>query len=289
MKRKTIALAALVALAVAPVLSALAAPPTGAGKGKAKVTTAPVATEPPTVGSSLNPMFAPFQWGKSHTDVVKVHNQTGGIFDIDYNPQLAKLQPGVKMQAVEAERDAKKAAFGASWVEFKDTPTGYDQTGIKDEYTYRNKEGVVYVDRNGRRRYFFFIADRLWKIYDEVTFGEQVGKTFAEVVAKLNAQLGVPGRVRAADAAQGLAQTTVDWQDATTHLRVLDRGASLYGQVLEERATLGNLVQLRAAKIDDPFAVDPSISAATRGLGRYDPNAARASASASSKPPKKKR
>lgn len=288
MKRKTIALAALVVLAVVPVLSALAAPPAG-GKGHAKAVAAPVATEPPTVGSSLNPMFAPFKWGASHTEVVKAHNQTGGVFDVDYNPQLAKLQPGVKMQAVEAERDAKKAAFSASWVEFKDTPTGYDQTGIKDEYTYRNKESVIYVDRNGRRRYFFFIADRLWKIYDEVTFGEQVGKTFAEVVAKLNTQLGVPGRVRAADTAQGLAQTTVDWQDAVTHLRALDRGGNIYGQVLEERATLGNLVQLRAAKIDDPFAVDPSISAATRGLGRFDPNAARASASASSKVPKKKR
>jgi hypothetical protein len=193
------------------------------------------------------------------------------------------------MQALEAERDAKKSAFAASWVEFKDTPTGYDQTGIKDEYTYRNKESIMYVDRSARRRYFFFIGDRLWKIYDEVTLSDQVGKTFAEAVAKLNAQLGTNGRVRAADAAQGLAQTTVDWQDATTHLRLVDRGASVFGQAFEEKNTLGNLAQLRSAKIEDPFAVDPSISAATRGVGRSDPNASKGSASASSKPPPKKK
>lgn len=287
MKRKTLAIAALAALAVAPVLTAFAGPPP-ANTGKGKGATAPVATEAPTLSSNLNQMYEPFKWGMNHAEVIKVHNQTGGVFDVDYNPQLAKLQPGVKMQALEAERDAKKSAFAASWVEFKDTPTGYDQTGIKDEYTYRNKESIMYVDRMGRRRYYFFINDRLWKIYDEVAFTEQTGKTFAEVVTKMNTQLGTPGRVRAADPAQGLAQTTVDWQDGTTHMRLADRGVSVFGQVFEEKATLGNLAQLRANKADDPFAVDPSISAATRGVGRSDPNAAKASASASAKPPPKK-
>lgn len=288
MKRKTIAFAALAALAALPVLTAFAGPPPAGGKPGGKASAAPVATEAPTLGQNLNQMYEPFKWGMNHAEVIKVHNQTGGVFDLDYNPQLAKLQPGVKMQALEAERDSKKSAFAASWVEFKDTPTGYDQTGIKDEYTYRNKESIMYVDRNARRRYFFFIGDRLWKIYDEVSFSEQSGKTFTEVVTKLNTQLGTPGRIRAADAAQGIAQTTVDWQDGSTHLRAVDRGASVYGLVFEEKATLGNLAQLRANKADDPFAVDPSISAATRGVGRSDPNAAKASASASSKPPPKR-
>jgi len=194
-------LAALAALAALPVLTAFAGPPPAGGKPGGKASAAPVATEAPTLGQNLNQMYEPFKWGMNHAEVIKVHNQTGGVFDLDYNPQLAKLQPGVKMQALEAERDSKKSAFAASWVEFKDTPTGYDQTGIKDEYTYRNKESIMYVDRNARRRYFFFIGDRLWKIYDEVSFSEQSGKTFTEVVTKLNTQLGTPGRIRAADAA----------------------------------------------------------------------------------------
>ena len=220
-------------------------------------------------------MYAPFKWGATHQEVSKAHNQTNGIFDTDYNPTLAKMQPGVKMQALEAERENKKTALTATWVEFKDTPTGYDQTAIKDEFTYKNKESIMYVDRNGRRRFFFFIGDRLWKIYDEVALGEQgvMGKTFAEVVTKLNAQLGVGGRILAPDAAAGRTQTTVDWQDSATHLRAVDRGASNCGIVLEDRPTLGNLAQLRANKPEDPLAMDPSIAAATRGVGRADPNA----------------
>lgn len=247
---------------------------------------AAVAADPPTTTNPLTKMYDGFKWGMTHAEVAKVHNQTGGIFDNDYNPQLAKMQPGVKMQALEAERENKKVAFTATWIEFKDTPTGYDQTAIKDEYTYRNKESVMYVDRDGRRRYFFFMGDRLWKVYDEVALGEQgvMGKTFQDVVNKLNAATGVTGRILPPDPASGRTQTTVDWQDATTHLRAVDRGAGSSGIVLEDRATLGNLAQLRANKVEDPLAMDPSIAAATRGNGRVDPNAGKADGG----PPKKK-
>jgi hypothetical protein len=47
------------------------------------------------------------------------------------------------------------------------------------------------------------------------------------------------------------------------------------GVVLEDKRTLSNLPQLRAMKAEDPFALDPSVSAITRG-GISDPNAARA-------------
>jgi hypothetical protein len=268
--RGVLAAAILTAIAIAP-------PALLAGNPPPKPAAPAVPAEPPTINGSMNSSFEGFRWGMSHNDVAKVHNQTGGIFDNDYNPLLAKMQPGVKMQALEAEREAKKAAFAATWVEFKDTPTGYDQTGIKDEYTYRNKESIMYVDRQGRRRYFFFIADKLWKIYDEIPLGDSgpMGKTFSDVVSKLTQQFGVAGRVQPANPAQGRTQTVVDWQDGATHLRAIDRGPATIGLVYEDRATLANIAQLRANKEEDPLAMDPSIAAATRGQGRVDPNAAR--------------
>ncbi len=100
--------------------------------------------------------------------------------------------------------------------------------------------------------------------------------------------LGVAGRPRAQDPSNGLDFTTVDWQDGATHLRVIDRGKNLVGVVLEERATLNSLPQLRGNKSDDPMAMDPSIAAATHG-GISDPShqSANPSASASAKPKKK--
>jgi hypothetical protein len=254
----------------------------------------PVAAEPASVGS-LAPLLEGFKWGSNHAEIIKIHNQVGGVFDKDYDPILAKLQPGARMQATEAERDSKKSAFAASWIEFKDTPTGFDRTAIKDEYTYRNKEAVMYVDRAGRRRYFFFINDRLWKIYDEVALPAPAGppssalggaKTFVEAVTKLAADLGAPGRILAADPEKGRPHTVIDWQDASTHLRVVDRTGEplpVVGLVLEDRATLGNIATLRANKSDDPLAMDPAIAQATRGEGRVDPNAPR---DAGAPPPK---
>ncbi len=232
----------------------------------------------PTVGTMAT-MLEQFRWGTTHLDVIRTYNQTGGLFDQEYNPRLAKLQPGVAMQAVEAERDQKKKFFEQSYIQFLDTPTGFDNTSIKGEYTYRNHESVMYVDRLGKRRYFFFFgtppSDRLWKILDDIPLKADgpLGRTYQEAVTKLNVQLSTPARIRPANPSQGLNYTTADWQDGSTHLRAEDRGQSVV-VVLEDRATLSSLGQLRANKDVDPLAMDPSIQAITHG-GISDPNATR--------------
>jgi len=236
-------------------------------------------TDAPTV-QSLAGALEVFRWGQTHQDVTRLMNQTGGVFDIDYNAQLARMQPGVSMQAVEAERDQKKKFFESSFVQFTDTPTGFDNTHIKGEYTYRNHEAVMYVDRGGKRRYFFFIGtspgERLWKIFDDIPLkqGGILGATFQEAVTKLNVQYSTPARIRAANASQGLLHTTADWQDGATHLRAEDLGDGNAAVILEERNTLNNLAQLRANKEVDPLAMDPSIAAITHS-GISDPNASR--------------
>ena len=175
------------------------------------------------------------------------------------------------------------------------TPTGYDNTDLKSEFTYRNNEAILFVERQGKKRYFFFMGaepgERLWKIYDEIPLSDagSLGKTYAEAVTRVQGILGLAGRAKAADPDHGLDFTTVDWQDGTTHLRVIDRGRHhVVGVVLEERATLNALPQLRGNKMEDPMAMDPSIAAATRG-SISDPSQVGASPSASAaKPPKKK-
>jgi hypothetical protein len=267
----------LVAAASATVMVAAMAGPTQQQRPQAQ-------TDAPTVNSLAGAMDQ-FRWGQNHQEVIRLMNQTGGVFDIDYNAQLARMQPGVAMQAVEAERDQKKKFFEQSWVQFLDTPTGFDNTHIKGEFTYRNHESVMYVDRGGKRRYFFFIGtspgERLWKIFDDIPLkqGGLLGATFQEAVTKLNVQYSTPGRIRAANPMQNIGYTTADWQDGATHLRAEDLGDGNAAVILEEKNTLNNLAQLRANKEVDPLAMDPSIAAITRG-GISDPNAARARADA---------
>jgi hypothetical protein len=250
----------------------------------------------PTQVNSLTSMLEGLRWGMSHADVQKTYTENGGIIWKDYDDKLRKARVGPEMTAVENEREQAKLAFGRSFIEFKDTPTGYDATGIKGEYTYRNRESLMWISREGKpKRFFFFINDRLWKIYDEVPLSDSgpMGKSYIDAVNKMNAQLGAQGRIQGADAAKGINATTVDWKDGSSHLRVVDRsGEHNVAVVMEDNGTLGNLASLRPNKAEDPTAIDPTIAAVTKG-GLSDPNAAKAAGSASGKkgqppPPKKK-
>lgn len=250
----------------------------------------PSPSDAPSV-ATLASMQAGFKWGINHTEVIRLYNANGGLLDQEYDSVLAKMQPGVRMQALEADRENRKSAFAASFLEFKDTPTGYDATGLKGEYTYRNHEEIMNLDKDGKRRFFFFIGappgERLWKIYDEIPLNQSgpLGATYQEAVTKLNTTLHVAARIRRADTAQLMYYTTSDWQDSTSHLRAVDRSFEhIIGVVLEDRQTLGSLTQLRSNKAEDPFAMDPSISAITKG-GVSDPSGRRAS-DAGAKPTK---
>lgn len=242
-------------------------PPSGAAK--------PAKGEAPQVGT-LVPMLEGLKWGMSHAELTKAFTETGGVIWKDYDEKLTKARVGPEQTALEAEREQMKGAFARSHIEFKDTPTGYDATGIKNEYTYRNKEALMWIQRQGKKRYFFFINDRLWKIYDEVPLSDSgpLGKSFLDAVNTMNAKLGVQGRVQNVDPAKGIHQPTVDWKDGAQHLRLVDRShEKVVGVVLEDANTLANLASLRSNKVADPTEIDPSIQAVTKGEGRVDPNA----------------
>ncbi len=244
-----------------------AAPPRAGGAGDA-----------PVVSSLRSMVEKELHWGLSHQEVTDAYNNPGGFFDHEYAPQLGKLQPGVAMQQLESDRDSRKTSFMRSFAQFLDTPTGYDLTPLHAEYSYRNEEAVQPIFKDGKKRYFFYIRDKLWKIYDEIPLkaGAPLGASYQEAVTKLNALLAVSGRTRQADpATHDPDATTTDWQDAQTHLRAVDRsGEHLVGIVLEERATLNSLASLRKNKPEDLNAIDPSIAAVTKS-GVSDPSAAR--------------
>ncbi len=234
----------------------------------------------PVIGP-LTQMQDGMRWGMSHLEVVKLYNSVGGLFDREYDPQLAKAQPGPQMDAIEADRENRKVAFAQSFIEFRDVPTGYDATGVKDEFTYRNHESIMSVDKDGKRRFLFFIgsppSERLWKMYDEYPLktGGPYGASYREAVTKLQVFVGgIPPRVVQASLL-GPRVLSSDWQDPGSHLRIDDRsGEGVVGVVLEDKRTLAALPQLRSVKPVDPMAIDPSVAAITNTT-LSDPNAFR--------------
>lgn len=234
------------------------------------------------------------QWGISHAELQKQMTATGGTIWKDYDEKLAKARVGPEQTALEAERESTKGAFGRSYIEFGPTPTGYDSTGLNKEYTYRNKESLMWLERKGKKRYYFFINDKLWKMYDEVSFASgTMGGSYQEAVAKINASLNATGRTQQPND-KGIDKPTTDWKDTRSHLRAVDRtNEGLVGVAIEDLSVLANLAALRPNKPSDPNELDPSIIAVTRG-NRTDPNAANSAASSASgkkgtpPPPKKK-
>jgi hypothetical protein len=277
MKRTSLLAASALAAAGCLAAVALAAPPAGNKKPPAAV-----AADPPTVTSVASLMEKELHWGMTHQEVTDAYNKLNGLFDKEYSPQLARLQPGIDMQQLEADRDSRKSNLERSFTRFLDTPTGYDVTPLFHEYTYKNDEAIQKVFKDGKTRYFFYIKDKFWKFYDEIPLKADgpLGGSFQDAVTKLNQLFNVPARIRPADPTQGLDRTTADWQDGTTHLRALDRSSEhLLGVVLEDKNTVSNLSALRPNKPTDPFALDPSIAAITK-KGVSDPNAPSAGAQA---------
>lgn len=274
----------------------------GTSKGGMDNGAPPPVSGPPVKGekgqapsvATLASFMEGLHWGMSHEELQKQFTQTGGVIWKDYDEKLQKARVGPEQTALEAERETMKGAFGRSWTEFGATPTGFDSSGINKEYTYRNKEALMWIERKGKKRFYFFINNKLWKMYDEYTFASGLmGQNYQEAVAKINAQLNASGRFQQPND-KGIDKPTTDWKDNQSHLRAVDRsGEGVVGVAIADQSVIANLAALRPNKPADPNELDPSIIAVTRGRPT-DPNAASSAPAASGsagkgKPPPKKK
>ncbi|WP_437624636.1 hypothetical protein [Sorangium sp. So ce1151] len=240
----------------------VAAQPKG-GKGAAAAAAPARPAEPPVTKKTIALTPPGIAWGLSTKQVAAVIDK---MLDEAYVPRYKATSPGVKMRALDAELAEEKSAFRRSRIDFGKLPTGIDSTPLKGEYTYLNKESMMTLTRDGGKRYFFFIQDKLWKIIDEHALGEgsSRGKDFQSAVVKLATALGVPGRVTPPDPDKGRYVTEVDWKDAGTRFRVIERGETEIAFAYEDLVTLSSLDSLRPNKPVDANAIDPAVASAIR-------------------------
>ncbi|WP_437289231.1 hypothetical protein [Sorangium sp. So ce406] len=219
--------------------------------------------EPPTTKKTIALTPPGIQWGMSTKQVAAVIDK---MLDEAYVPRYKATSPGVKMRALDAELAEEKSAFRRSRIDFGKLPTGIDATPLKGEYTYLNKESMMTLSREGGKRYFFFIQDKLWKIIDEHALGEKSprGKDYTSAVTKLATAFGLPGRVTPPDPDKGRYGSEVDWKDAATHFRAIERGDTEIAFAYEDLVTLSSLESLRPNKAADANAIDPSVASAIR-------------------------
>jgi hypothetical protein len=232
---------------------------------------------PPSVKEAIRLTPEGLRLGMMVNEVTDFYNK---VLDQDYVP-IYKMTPiGPKMKEVDAALAEQKLAFPRSEIAFGTLPTGVDNTPLRGEYNYKNNETMMSLTRQGVTRYFFFVNKRLWKIYDALPLKKDgdMGASYKEAVAVLTKRFGVPGRVLAEDPAHGRNATEVDWSDANTHVRAIDRSdENIVGLVFQDRATGERMAAYRAGQKDNgPGAIDPTIAAVTKGGPPVDPNASAA-------------
>lgn len=250
-----------------PMLSSAEARPK-ARKGQAA---AAIAAEAPAI--KMAPELSPkgLRFGMSPSEVAELYDKA---LDREYVPLYRKVQPGPRMNALDAELREKKLSFRRSRVDFGTLPTGIDQTPIAGEYGYRTNESLMSIKQGEGTRYFFFHEEKLWKVYDELRLaeGSDLGATYQEGLEALAKRFEAVGRVREADPASGRNATEADWVDPQTRIRAIDRGyEDVLALVYEQRTKAEALVELRKANQKDANAMDPAVLAIVRGGGSESP------------------
>jgi len=245
-------------------LAATMSPTIVEAQSKKKAAPAAVMQGPATAKKSIVITPASIKWGMSTKQVAEAIDAE---LDEQYKPEYQKISPGVKMRALDAQLAEEKNTFRRSKVEFGKLPTAVDSTPLRGEYSYLNKEWMLSQTRKDGTRYYFFIQDRLWKIIDEVKLaaGGPLGKDFKEAAVKLAGVYGTPGRVIPPMPDAGFFVTVIDWKDATTHVRLIERGDTAVAIAYEDSATLSNLESLRPNKPKVEDDIDPAVKAAIRG------------------------
>ena len=246
-------------LTIGLMFAAMAPPAQVQAKGK----DAAAPSEPPVSKTPVSLPLSGVVWGQSPKQVGDAIDK---ILDDDYRPKYKDVQPGIKMKELDAALAEDKAQFRRSRIDFGKLPTGLDATPLRGEYTYNNKEAMMVFTRKGVPYNMFFIQERLWKIIEEKKLSDTspLGKTYQDAVIKMSTLFGVPGRVIPPDGTTHFA-LEVDWKDATSHLRAIQRSETAMGMGYEDNQTLAQLSSLRTNKPTQDSGIDPDVAAAVRG------------------------
>ncbi|MES1187521.1 MAG: hypothetical protein ABUL60_27125 [Myxococcales bacterium] len=253
----TFALTSLAALSLFGLQSSTAAP-----KEKEKAS-----AEKTAVKSIPMPVFPGLKFGMSLEQIAKLNDKD---LDTEFKKKFLAASPSQSLQVEEELRD-KKSVFRRSRIEFVDTPTGIDQSALKGEYSYGNKESMARMPARTRddgkdipARHFFFFNDKLWKIYEEYKLGPKsnLGPDFDSAVKKLAKVFGGEPQKVAADFQKGQSFDEAVWRDGEKIIRAIDRGDTL-GMVFVDKSIQESLPKLRTHQVVDQHELDKDVKAAT--------------------------
>ena len=223
------------------------------GKKKKKKQKSTEVTVAPT-SEQIDPMIEEFDWGMTHEEVLKILSKK---IEDKYRKKMAKTSDPINEDQYYKQMQAKIKLLKKGYVEFTGQVTGYDSSLVNIEYTHKNDESMIVFPKDskmGRKwdDYFFFINDRLWKIFRAFDADMFPGLQWTDVQGAMSTKFGAkPLEMKKFDPDTKLVNVIgLQWQDSNTLLSLLDYTTffGIFCLRFEDHSTLAQIDTLRVNK-----------------------------------------
>jgi predicted ArsR family transcriptional regulator len=192
-------------------------------------------------GAELAAELQGMSWAMSRAEVVARLREE---LEVEYRARIRKELDVLRQDALFQELRLKRQRLGRGSVTFSGRITGWDVSQVADEFRHGSGESMLVLERDDHRAFYFFINDKLWKMYREYRPQALGAASYEQAVARLAQRFGRGRSVVRARAEGSSAARWVEWSGRGTRLSALDRGAEVC-IVLEDERTLQHLSVLR--------------------------------------------
>lgn len=269
-------------------LASLAAAPSdaAAAKAKAKATSgksagkgkAAAAAPPNANAEEIDKLKGEFKWGMTVDEVQKAVEKR--VRD-SYAEDLKKaLKDPTQYSRMRSQMEKEVKAIKSNYVKFEGKKTGYDVSIVDQEFSHKNDESMLVARDDKNTRYYFFVNERLYKIF--IAFGKEMleDKSFTDFGQLMQARFGKAKAVMVEEAKKGGVEAKLDhyvWASAAGDgLRLVDRSEfyDVYCLVIYDGKESERLAEVRARQNGRGDGKDSLVEAALAGnRGTDDVNA----------------
>ncbi len=251
---------------------ALLLPILGIGRAEAQPQRVPATAAPAAAGAEAKPAGSRFAdllggltWDMSH-EAVADHFAAESLER--FNARKKSVADSIEIERMRRRMEDDIATLRGNYTKFVPGEDAYRVSIVEGEYATGTGEAVFRVDDAEAQRYFFFINDRLWKIFVAYNLGTVRTRPFPAALREMAERYGkfdeVRREKRRVKKTEEEVLAAVIWQDETVRVRMEDRGPffGTYVMVVSSRAIEDRIAELRgqfglSAAPDD--GVDPGV------------------------------
>jgi len=205
-------------------------------------------------------------WGATPAAVVAHFEK---LFWQRFAERKKSIKDPIEIERLRRRTERDVGEMRSRHVKFDKGTTAYRVSIIEEEFKTGTNESVFRIDDAEAQRYYFFVNDRLWKVFFAYSLSVARARPFAsrieEFVRSYGPYAAHKTATRKVEGAPTEVLAEVRWEDATSRLRLEDRSPffGTYVLILTDRPTEDRIGELRGelpgASAVPGLGTDPSV------------------------------